>query len=847
MRITWQSFKSRIIVVMCLFAMVPIGFFGGYAYNNLSESRQATIEKGMYLAFENDLEHFNLWLNAKRATFLADGKRHMVESPNTEVGKRDNRSYSILYEGTESYQRIQKEALKNGDENSLITYERFNANGNVPDARTVLYVYLKDYDSIQNKAYYIKEEIHLKEVINAVETSLEDHFVGYDIFAGSRILYSSHKEVELDSYAPYYNKGSYVKVHRGGNYYMGIYSGEDALKIHVSVYRNYTESVREIENYKSGFFVKVLLVSLLGALTAMRIARRMNSPIETIKEAVGEILLGQYDRRIENHQNDEFGQLYDAFNQLAQIETGNYKRMVETNIKIGEKNTDLIAINQELENSYEQLSLVKAQLDLSKSKQEALIHNIGELIWIMDQEGIITFVNQAVKDKLGFEMGEFEGESVFKFISSFDNAMTPEAFLEQIRFLDLESMGVYFKRKDAEEKVFMLLSTKRVVIGNGETSIQCFARNLSDDWLIHHLTMKRNKEMEITGQISWVLANNIQLVELIEEIMKKIEQLLHPDLCMIGLVEGGEIEIAQIGGAYGRQVGKIRLAVGDELFIEMLGNNTFIRGEQLHQHFRISNESVYYAISDYVILPFMFDDRVTGFFSMASNKKISDSDLKVLQIISHQSAVAIDKAKLYKTLKKDYLNTIRVLAMAVEAKDAYTEGHSNRVSKIARLIAEQISDDESFADEIEISGVLHDIGKIGIYDKILTKRGRLDQSEYEAIQAHPSIGYKIVAPIELSQTIIDGVLLHHKRFDLSGYPKDYVLEELPLAAGIIGVADAVDAMTSTRSYSAAKSMSYAVEEINKYAGSQFHPTAAEAFAKLYETHSEILRSIVVES
>ena len=195
-----------------------------------------------------------------------------------------------------------------------------------------------------------------------------------------------------------------------------------------------------------------------------------------------------------------------------------------------------------------------------------------------------------------------------------------------------------------------------------------------------------------------------------------------------------------------------------------------------------------------------------GFFAIASSKKLSDADLKVLQIISNQSATAIDKAQLYKTLKEDYLNTIRVLATAVEAKDAYTEGHSSRVSKMARLIAEQLSDDDNFVEEIEISGILHDIGKIGIYDKILTKRGRLSDEEYDTIMQHPSIGYKIIQPINLSQTIIDGILLHHKRYDLSGYPEKMSMEELPLSAGIIGVADAIDAMTSTRSYSMARSL-----------------------------------------
>jgi HD-GYP domain-containing protein (c-di-GMP phosphodiesterase class II) len=225
---------------------------------------------------------------------------------------------------------------------------------------------------------------------------------------------------------------------------------------------------------------------------------------------------------------------------------------------------------------------------------------------------------------------------------------------------------------------------------------------------------------------------------------------------------------------------------------------------------------------------------------------MSDSDLKVLQIIANQSAIAIDKAQLYKTLKEEYLNTIRVLATAVEVKDAYTEGHSFRVSKMAKLIARKLSNSEKYIEEIEISGILHDIGKIGIFDKILTKKGKLTDQEFSAIQQHPEIGYKIINPINLSQPIIDGILLHHKRFDLKGYPKDIQIVELPLAAGIIGVADAVDAMTSTRSYSGAKDIALAMLEVEKHSGTQFHPSAASAILAIFRETPEKLLQIINE-
>lgn len=840
------SFRKRIAIVMIFFAMAPVLFFGIYAYNNLSTQRQDTYEQGFYLSFSNDMEKLSLWLEGRRLSMISDGRLHYLSKASASTGQREGRVYEIIEEGTVEFDKIEKEAGRIGKPDVLAQFNRYNTNKNIADARAVFVLYLRDTDLISGKTYYIKEEIFLKELINAIERSLNDQFVNYSIFLDHQVIYSNDVSEILDPYDPYFNKGNYSTIERDGKYYMGIFAGNDPLGIHIASFRDYTAAIAQIKTYQLNFFLKVFLVGVAGAFISLNLARRMNHPLAQVKSAVEDILSGQYDRRISTQEQDEFGQIYESFNHLAEIETSNYKKIVESGFIIGEKNKQLIELNQELELSYEQLREAMTQLDLSRSKQEALIHNIGELIWTMDEEGLVTFVNQAVSDKLGYSTQQFEGELIYNFIVELESGEEPQSLIEQMAYRDFENVGVYFARKDSDEKIYMLLNTKRVHDDPLSKSIQCFARTISDDWIIHHMTLRRNKEMEITGQISWVLANNILLDELLEEIIKKIEQLLHPDLCLIGLIEDGIASIERIGGSYGGQIGSVQLALNNDEFKAALNRETFIRAEELYQHFRVSNESVYQAIVDYVILPLVFDQKMVGFFAIASSKKLSDPDLKVLQIISNQSATAIDKAQLYKTLKEDYLNTIRVLATAVEAKDAYTEGHSSRVSKMAKLIAKKLSDDETFVEEIEISGILHDIGKIGIYDKILTKRGRLSDEEYDTIMQHPSIGFKIIQPINLSQTIIDGILLHHKRYDLNGYPEKMSMDELPLSAGIIGVADAIDAMTSTRSYSSARSLEYAIEEVRSHIGTQFHPQAAHAVIAIFESDREALMTIINE-
>lgn len=841
------SFRKRLALVMIFFSMAPIFLFGIYAYDDLSDQRKDAYERGFYYAFSNDMQKLSLWLEGRKLNMLSDGKLHFLsENKASMAGSRDGRSYEIIRAGQGEYDLLMADLKRTRSEQMVTKFVNFNASEKVADDRTVLFLYAKDTDLKTGETYFIKEEIHLKELVTLVEKSLNDQFTAYSIFVDGKILYSQNKQANLDPYEAYYNRGAFTTLNQGGHQYMGIFAGNDAMKIHVAAYRDYSSAIKQIKQYQTDFFFKVFAVGLIGAILSLLLARRINYPIQKLKTAVEDILNGDIESRIQVDHRDEFGQIYESFNQLAEMETSNYKKMVESGYVIGEKNKQLIELNRELETSYEHLREAMTQLDLSKNKQEALINNIGELIWTMDERGTITFVNQSVTEKLGYSAEEFTGQPLKTYISELESGNSVDLLMDQMQYTDLENVSVYFSKKDSEERAFMLMNTKRVFEEMSLKSIQGFARSITDDWVIHHMTLRRNKEMEITGQISWVLANNILLDELLEEIVKKIEQLLHPDLCLIGLMEENEAVISRIGGSYGGQIGSVKLATSSELFWEVLENQKIIRGEEIYQNFRAANETLYAVIRDYVILPLRFDQKLIGFFCIASAKRLSEPDLKVLQIIANQSAIAIDKAQLYKTLKEEYLNTIRVLATAVEAKDAYTEGHSFRVSKIAKLMAEKLSNSDEFVEEIEISGILHDIGKIGIFDKILTKKGRLSAEEYGAIQQHPAIGYKIIQPIKLSQPIIDGILLHHKRYDLKGYPEDIEISELPLSAGIIGVADAVDAMTSTRSYSAAKPLEAAMEEIERHNGRQFHPEAAAAILAVFKENPEKLIQIINE-
>jgi putative nucleotidyltransferase with HDIG domain len=233
---------------------------------------------------------------------------------------------------------------------------------------------------------------------------------------------------------------------------------------------------------------------------------------------------------------------------------------------------------------------------------------------------------------------------------------------------------------------------------------------------------------------------------------------------------------------------------------------------------------------DFIIKPVDLDLVVLSVNRALEKKKLEDeveAYHKNLERLVEERTAEIRQA--LSVVKKSHLDSVMILAGAIDAKDPYTRGHSDRVRKMSVRIGMKLGLDEKRLESLVFGALLHDIGKIGIKDEVLQKQGNLNSKEYQCIQEHPLIGVKIVEGIDFFKDKIPMIRNHHEHFDGSGYPDGLAGEAIPLEARTVAVPDAFDAMTTSRPHREAMPYEEALLEMERGKGKQFDPKILEIF------------------
>ncbi|HTL12601.1 MAG TPA: HD domain-containing phosphohydrolase, partial [Bdellovibrionota bacterium] len=214
--------------------------------------------------------------------------------------------------------------------------------------------------------------------------------------------------------------------------------------------------------------------------------------------------------------------------------------------------------------------------------------------------------------------------------------------------------------------------------------------------------------------------------------------------------------------------------------------------------------------------------------------KFTGGDLDIFHSLGNQVSIAVENSQLYAELKLSFFDTVEALAEAIEKKDRYTGGHTKRVVYYSMCIAKYMDLTPEELEQVRMGAVLHDVGKIGIEDKILKKPAALDEYEWPVMKQHPELGYQIMKRVKSLQHVVGAMRFHHERWDGKGYPLGLKGEEIPLIARIVAVADTYDAMVSTRPYRKGLDPTFSRDEIAKNAGIQFCPRVVTAFLEAFK-------------
>jgi putative nucleotidyltransferase with HDIG domain len=351
------------------------------------------------------------------------------------------------------------------------------------------------------------------------------------------------------------------------------------------------------------------------------------------------------------------------------------------------------------------------------------------------------------------------------------------------------------------------------------------------------------EELKDILKLSRVLSLSVDTRRIASLITKFSCELINVECCMLWLI-GEDKKMMRVNASYGMKSNLIERIAPTLKLGESLTGKAALSKKVLQVYDIDKNPAIKYrdllrreGARSILAVPIIFQNKTTGVISVYSRNKrrFSEEEIRILSLFASQAAVAIQESRYCDDIHLNYFNTIHTLVLAIEARDPYTRGHTERVTKYSIEIARNFNMSREELEVLRYAAEVHDIGKISIPDFILNKPGRLTSAERAMIELHPIKGAEILEPLDFLKEALPIVRHHHERYDGTGYPDGLDKDRIPIMARIITCADSFDAMTSERPYRRRKlTVEEAITEIRNNTGSQFDPRIASNFIKLLQ-------------
>ena len=350
------------------------------------------------------------------------------------------------------------------------------------------------------------------------------------------------------------------------------------------------------------------------------------------------------------------------------------------------------------------------------------------------------------------------------------------------------------------------------------------------------------ERLALLSQLGQILNSTLDQKEIRRRAMEAATQLMKADAGSLLLVDEGKrqlyFEVAL--GDREEDIKMIPLNFGEGIagWVAQNGKPLIVNSpEKDPRFFKGVDERTEFKTRNIICVPVKVKEKVIGVLEAINKQKrggFNKQDLSLLISLADQVAIALDNSRLYQELEEMFFQTTDSLADAIEKRDPYTGGHTQRVTQYSLAIAKYLQLKPLERKWLRITSVLHDIGKVGIEDQILRKPERLSPGEFEMIKRHCIIGVEIIEHVRQLRESIPGVKYHHEQLDGKGYPSGLKGEEIPILAKIVAVADTFDAMTTDRPYRKAMEKEAAVKELKRCSGTQLDEKVVEAFIQAYQ-------------
>ncbi len=349
---------------------------------------------------------------------------------------------------------------------------------------------------------------------------------------------------------------------------------------------------------------------------------------------------------------------------------------------------------------------------------------------------------------------------------------------------------------------------------------------------------------KVFSQVSKAIHSGENTTEILENIVRNIKEILHAKGCIYWIVNRGQekIETMVSDGFPYRSLSNVNYRELDQIFNSEAGPLIWIEDAKTDR--RIPDLDTIGKRSVGSITGMFFD--IIGNYSgilavyFYAHKKLSTEETEILTALGEQGAIALHKAFSYdEKMLQSLRQMVEGFTLALEAKDESTHGHSVRVARFAKAVAEEMNLSQNDIETIYHGGLLHDIGKIGMNDDILERLGILSRKEMDIVKQHPEIGARIAKPLNFLHDVVPLILHHHERFDGSGYPDGLKGTAIPLGARILTLCDAFETMLAGRTHFARIKFEDAIVNLHQEAGSHFDPNVVEALFSVLQGRPEI--------